>query len=277
MNHVIHRSPDRKIFEKCFVISMLVATMVIVYTHCGNSANVETGEKIEQHDAEVQSDRLIAGVSKDICEVLETQTVSFGRPMRVFAASPNPMATNVLVQEEKVESEQEEHEDIKEEETETVVTETETVVNERPNTLYYINDNGWKSYLDEKYQNYLYDMCIKYDVEEYYTLFIAQMYHESGFDVDAVSATNDHGLMQINICNHDSLEKMFGFTDFLDPYVSIESGVYFMSEFLHKYNDVEKALVCYNRGESAVINGTYSTDYSKGVLADMNLLVELNQ
>jgi hypothetical protein len=49
-----------------------------------------------------------------------------------------------------------------------------------------------------------------------------------------------------------------------------------MSEFLHKYNDVEKALVCYNRGESAVINGTYSTSYSQGVLYDMNFLVELD-
>lgn len=276
MNHVIHRSPDRKIFEKCFVISMLVATMVIVYTHCGNFANIETGEKIEQHDAEVQSDRPIAGVSKDIYEILETETVSFGRPMRVFTTSPNPMATNVLVQEEKVESEQEEHEDIKEEEAVTETIETETVVKERENTLYYMNENGWKTYLETSYQDYLWEMCIKYDVKEYYTLFIAQMYHESGFDPNVVSATNDHGLMQINICNHDNLEAMFGFTDFLDPYVSIESGVYFMSEFLHKYNDVEKALVCYNRGESAVINGTYSTSYSQGVLYDMNFLVELD-
>ena len=81
--------------------------------------------------------------------------------------------------------------------------------------------------------------------------------------------------MQINKCNHEFLRNKFGFTDFLDPYVSIESGVYFMSGYLHKYNDVEKALVCYNRGESAVRKGTYSTSYSKGVLEDMNLLVEL--
>ena len=48
-----------------------------------------------------------------------------------------------------------------------------------------------------------------------------------------------------------------------------------MSEFLQKYSDVHKALVCYNRGESAVINGTYSTSYSKCVISDMDKLVEI--
>lgn len=173
---------------------------------------------------------------------------------------------------EEVDTEQEEHEEIELEATE-VVEETPEV--KRPNKLYYINDGGWKAHLDTIYQDYLYEMCVKYDVVEYYEMFLAQMYHESGFKVDVISKTNDYGLMQINKCNHEYLRNKFGFTDFLDPYVSIESGVYFMSGYLHKYNDVEKALVCYNRGESAVRKGTYSTSYSKGVLEDMNLLVEL--
>lgn len=147
----------------------------------------------------------------------------------------------------------------------------------RPYKYYYVNDNGWKAYCKEEWQDYLYEMCIKYDVVEYYEMFLAQMYHESAFRADIVSKTNDYGLMQINKCNHEFLKNKFGFTDFLDPYVSIESGVYFMSGFLHKYNDAEKALVCYNRGESAVKKGTYSTKYSKGVLADMQLLVELEE
>lgn len=269
MNHVIHHSPNRNVFKPCFAIFMLVATMIITYHHCGNSADMEIGEEIEQHDAYVQSG--------DIAEVHEELSqVTIWRPMRILTSRPSLHDGAPILLKQNAESELEEHEDIKEEETVTETTETETVVQERESTLYYMNENGWKTYLEIPYQDYLWEMCIKYDVKEYYTLFIAQMYHESGFDPNVISATNDHGLMQINICNHDNLEAMFGFTDFLDPYVSIESGVYFMSEFLHKYNDVEKALVCYNRGESAVINGTYSTSYSQGVLYDMNFLVELD-
>ena len=119
-------------------------------------------------------------------------------------------------------------------------------------------------------------MCVKYNVEKYYTLFIAQMYHESTFRINLISGTNDYGLMQINKCNHKWLGELLGNNDFLDPYNNIEAGVYMLSSYLHKYNDVEKALVCYNRGESAVKKGTYSTSYSKGVLEDMNLLVELD-
>jgi membrane-bound lytic murein transglycosylase MltF len=156
-------------------------------------------------------------------------------------------------------------------------TETETIEQLRVNTLYYINDNGYERYLNNEYQDYLYKMCIKYNVENYYSLFLAQMYHESGFNVNVISTTNDYGLMQINICNHEWLSKKLGNGDFLNPYTNIEAGVYLMSMFLHKYNDVEKALVCYNMGERAVINGTHSTVYSKGVLSDMNLLIILEK
>ena len=139
------------------------------------------------------------------------------------------------------------------------------------NSLYYVEEDGYKSYLHEDYQDFLYLMCIKYDVKEYYELFIAQMYHESSFRTNLVSGTNDYGIMQINTCNHEWLRDKFGFTDFLDPYVSI------MSLYLHKYNDVEKALVCYNMGESAVRKrGIYSSTYSRGVLNDIDLLVKID-
>lgn len=146
----------------------------------------------------------------------------------------------------------------------------------KPYSYYYVNDNGYKSYLDTQYQDYLYEMCIKYNVTEYYTLFIAQMYHESSFIINNISKTHDYGLMQINKCNHKWLGSILGNNDFLDPYNNIEAGVYMMSNFLNKYQDVHKALVCYNRGEGAVKKGTYSTSYSRGVLEDMNLLVKID-
>jgi hypothetical protein len=178
---------------------------------------------------------------------------------------------------EEVDTQQEEYKNIELEAEK--VAKQEALKNKKPNKLYYVNDNGWKAYLDEAYQDYLYEMCVKYDVVEYYTLFLAQMYHETTFRLNLISETNDYGLMQINICNHDWLRKELGFpadASFLDPYISIESGVYIMSGYLNKYNDVEKALVCYNRGEGAIRKGTYSTKYSKGILEDMNLLVELD-
>lgn len=145
---------------------------------------------------------------------------------------------------------------------------------ERENTLYYVMDSGYRFDLPEEYQDYLWKLCVENDIAEHYELLIAQMYHESQFDESVISASNDYGLMQINTCNHEWLSDILGGDDFLDPYTSMEAGVYLMSHFLHKYNDVQKALVCYNRGESAVQNGTYSTNYSEGVIADMALLIE---
>lgn len=147
----------------------------------------------------------------------------------------------------------------------------------KENKIYYIQDDGYRSDLPEKYQDYLWQLCKKYKVTDYYELFIAQMYHESGFDELVISGTNDYGLMQINKCNHKWLAKELGNGDFLNPYNNMEAGVLIMSRFLQKYSDVHKALVCYNRGESAVINGTYSTSYSKCVISDMDKLIEIKQ
>ena len=49
----------------------------------------------------------------------------------------------------------------------------------------------------------------------------------------------------------------------------------YISDYLKKYDDVQTALVCYNMGEGAIQKGIYSTKYSRGVLADKKLLVEL--
>lgn len=144
---------------------------------------------------------------------------------------------------------------------------------ERENTLYYVMDGRYRYDLPDEYQDYLWQQCKEYGIPEHYELLLAQMYHESSFRVDIISKTNDYGLMQINICNHKWLSGIIGDDDFLNPYTSIRAGVHMMSTFLHKYNDVQKALVCYNRGEGAVIKGTYTTSYSRGVLEDVDLLV----
>ena len=148
----------------------------------------------------------------------------------------------------------------------------------RENKLYKVKESYGTYMLDIEYQDYTYEMCKKYGVEEYYTLFIALMWHESNFKVDDISRTNDYGLMQINKCNHSWLKKELDIDpDFLNPYTSIECGVYMMSSYLKKYEDVHKALVAYNMGENAVKKYS-STKYSRTVVDIMeNKLVVYKQ
>ena len=169
-----------------------------------------------------------------------------------------------------IETEEDNEEADLEEEEEEIVEEPE-----KPNKLYCVVEDGITYNLKPEYQDYLWAMCEKYNVTDYYELFIAQMYHESSFNETVISSTNDYGIFQINKCNHDWLGNKLGNHDFLDPYNCIEAGVYLMSTFLEKYNDVQKALVCYNMGEGKVINGTYSSKYSRCVLSDKDLLIEI--
>lgn len=110
----------------------------------------------------------------------------------------------------------------------------------------YYGSDKWHS-LSKKLQEYTYELCIEYKIEKYYTLLLCQMYHESKYNPKAVSASNDYGLAQINICNHRSLRKKLGITNFLDPRQSILCNVYMMSGYLKEVG-AEKALLWYNSG-----------------------------
>lgn len=271
MNH-FGKYFSAKVFCKTFITSSLIVLTVFAMPQ---KKEKETEYEI-QYD--VQSNTCntedinypIAGVTLDISEMFSKikyqQTIYAQQPADIIATG-----TTLVKDSETIEVETEK--DTKnEEEVETEQTEEKP---QRSNKLYCIIENGITYNLDVEYQDYLWEMCEKYDVTKYYELFIAQMYHESGFKTNVVSSTNDYGLMQINKCNHGWLSKELGKSDFLDPYTSIEAGVYILSDFLKKYDDVQTALVCYNMGESAVQRGTYSTKYSRGVLADKKLLVEL--
>lgn len=147
----------------------------------------------------------------------------------------------------------------------------------RDNILYYIMDDGIRANVPTEWQDYLWNKCVEYDITEHYELLFAQIYHESGWNPDAVSGTKDYGLMQINIKNHEWLKETLGITDFLDPYESMDAGTYMMSIYLQKYNDVQTALVCYNMGEGKVLEGITSSKYSNGVVKDMDKLFILEE
>lgn len=124
--------------------------------------------------------------------------------------------------------------------------------------------------LDEDLQSYTYAMCSYYEISEYFELALALMQTESQFIVDAISSTNDYGLMQINKCNLKWLEEKLGVDNIMDPYQNIKAGLYILSGYLHKYNDMTKALMCYNMGETGAKRcwdaGITSTPYAEKVL-----------
>lgn len=146
---------------------------------------------------------------------------------------------------------------------ETVLTEVVTEVIETP--------RHYNVGLPAELQTYTYTVCNEYGIPEYYELMLALMQHESNFVDTVVSSTSDYGLAQINKINHEWLEEELGLTDMLNPYQNIRAGVYFLSTYIHKYDDLAAALMCYNLGEPAATEcfkrGVRSTTYSDSILA----------
>ncbi len=122
--------------------------------------------------------------------------------------------------------------------------------------------------LTEELQEFIYYICSGYHVD--FALVLAVIKVESGFEIEAVSATNDYGLMQINQRNHNWLTEKLGITDYLDPYQNIYAGVFILRMLFEKHNDVNKVLMAYNMGETGASrlweNGIYETDYTQKVL-----------
>lgn len=120
--------------------------------------------------------------------------------------------------------------------------------------------------LSEELQEYTYETCEKYLVGNYYDLVLAVMWQESTFDASTISKTNDYGLMQINKVNHKWLREKLSITDFLDPQQNIEAGVFMLSSYLLKYENVNRALMSYNMGEGGARKrwkqGIHTTNYT---------------
>lgn len=142
-----------------------------------------------------------------------------------------------------------------------------------------------------KYANSTRPLPLSYDIA-LYTIYKAQqngidpdllfciMWRESNFNPYEIgkntNGTYDYGLMQINSSNFSFLSQKIGITsmnDLLDPYKNIDCGVYFISSYLRKYNDYNKALMCYNLGEGGAQRkwnqGIYYSAYSKSIIERM--------
>ena len=104
------------------------------------------------------------------------------------------------------------------------------------------------------------------------------MWQESNYTYDAVSHTDDYGIMQINKINHKWLREKLGIVDFFDPYQNIEAGVYLLSKWLVKYEDPHKALMCYAYGEAGAQRhwnrGNYTGPHSEMVHAKLAKILQ---
>lgn len=126
--------------------------------------------------------------------------------------------------------------------------------------------------LSDSLQRYIYEVCTDEGVPV--TLALAMIEHESQFNPEVVSSTNDYGLMQINEVNHEWLEEDFHCADMLNPYQNVFCGIKIIAKYIEKYeDDYGKALMAYNMGDygaqKAWESGVSDTNYSSTILGLM--------
>lgn len=130
--------------------------------------------------------------------------------------------------------------------------------------------------ISSEIQEFTYYLSAAYEIE--YSFVLALMQKESRFDIYAVSSTNDYGLMQINACNKDYLNKQLGITDLTNPYENIEGALFILRGLFDKYDNTSKVLMAYNMGEYGASKlwdkGIFETSYSKEVLENQADFIE---
>ena len=132
--------------------------------------------------------------------------------------------------------------------------------------------------LSDSLQRYIYEICADENVPV--TLVMAMIEHESGFDPEAVSPTDDYGLMQINAVNHEWLKEEYRCADMMNPYQNVFCGISIISSYIDKYGELDKALMAYNMGnygaQKAWKNGVTSIAYSEEILSLMKAYEEVS-
>ena len=111
-------------------------------------------------------------------------------------------------------------------------------------------------------------------------LVFAMIERESQFNADAISATNDFGLMQINKINHQWLEEKYRTGDMLNPFQNVYAGIKIIGGYLKKYDgNITKALMAYSLGEygarKAWEDGVDETSYTAAVTETMTKYKEV--
>ena len=128
----------------------------------------------------------------------------------------------------------------------------------------------WDVNLSHKLQDYIRKLCEQYDVPM--ALVLAIIKHESNFNPNEISPTNDYGLMQINSGSFSRLEKELGRTDinWLDPYDNILCGIHSLARHIRNADgNLIKGVLAYNKGDGGMRalwdSGVRSTHYTERV------------
>jgi len=134
--------------------------------------------------------------------------------------------------------------------------------------------------LSHSLQRFIYEVCADENVPV--TLIYAMIEHESQFDPEIISKTDDYGLMQINEVNHTWLNEEYRCADMLDPYQNVFCGVKIIGSYVNRYDgDLTKALMAYNMGDygarKAWENGVDKISYSTTILGLMENYEEVLQ
>lgn len=125
--------------------------------------------------------------------------------------------------------------------------------------------------MPKEHQSYLYKLSKERQID--YAIALAIIKHESGFDPNKISKTNDYGYFQINKINHESLAKTLNTpNDPLDPYININWGTYMLGQLYSKWSKEyagkqlhEIVWSCYNLGEFGYKKHGIATKYVKKV------------
>lgn len=122
-----------------------------------------------------------------------------------------------------------------------------------------------------EYQDYMRTYCAAYECPYPLALAVAEV--ESHFNMEAVGAAGEVGIMQLNPgpdgAYHADLEVATGL-DPTTPSGNIAAGCYLLGKYMQEYGDANKAAMAYNMGVSGAENaweeGIASTDYSAAVV-----------
>lgn len=125
-----------------------------------------------------------------------------------------------------------------------------------------------------EWQDYMRTYCEEYGCPYPLALAVAEV--ESHFDMDAVGAAGEVGIMQLNPGPENTYWINLEAETELDPTTpsgNIAAGCYLLGKYMQEYGDANKAAMAYNMGvsgaENAWAEGITSTDYSTAVVEAM--------
>ena len=127
--------------------------------------------------------------------------------------------------------------------------------------------------LSKELQEYMYNMCQEFDFD--YDLLLGMAWKESGFNTDAVSRTNDVGLLQINRSNQKWVNEMAGKKlNLKDPYDNILASLLILDSYRQHWIDkgipedklMQYTLNSYNMGVTGYKRAGYpSRSYDRDI------------